>query len=132
MVFFTPKTFFFKCTCCKFLQKTFFGIQTRDPDSAKPVSGPDSVKWLDPDPNSANLDPKPGIQGSGSSQIITDQRLSKAVVTDNSGIAPERFEGGGNPIRHRLRGGVEGGRGFLGAASGARFPAQRRNCDAGQ
>jgi hypothetical protein len=51
---------------------------------------------------------------------------------DNSGTAPERFEGGGNPIRHRKRGGVEGGRGFLGAAIGARFPAQRRNGDAGQ
>jgi hypothetical protein len=51
---------------------------------------------------------------------------------DNSGTAPERFEGGGNPIRHRKRGGVEGGRGFLGAACGTRFPAQRRNGDAGQ
>ncbi len=51
---------------------------------------------------------------------------------DNSGTGPERFEGGGNPIRHRKSGGVEGGRGFLGAATGTRFPAQRRNCDAGQ
>ncbi len=52
---------------------------------------------------------------------------------DNSGTGPERFEGGGNPIRHRNRGGVEGGCGFLGAArGGTRFPAQRRNGDAGQ
>jgi hypothetical protein len=92
----------------------------RIPQSLDPVRNPDSVKC--PDPDSDNLDPKrPNNHGS---------RISKAVL-DNSGTAPERFEGGGNPIRHRKRGGVEGGRGFLGAASDTHFPAQRRNCDAG-